>query len=130
MTKQTFLGVIITLFVVTYVSLGIDMGEALPNRTIVLVDTVQTTYVTIPCVMLETTDYPYVTNVDDVVENKAMPIAEPTVYTSTIGEARAKGFKADKHCANTGGFVTQRPWLFTLFGLGRKRVDEQGRQLW
>ncbi|RUU59444.1 hypothetical protein [Mesorhizobium sp. M2C.T.Ca.TU.002.02.1.1] len=95
-----------------------------------MVDTMKNTYVTIPCVMLETTDFTYVTNVNDVVENKAMPIVLPAVRTSTIGEARSRNFNPDKHCANAQGFVTMRPWLFTLLGLGRTRVDEQGRQLW
>lgn len=129
-TKDRIIGIAIAVFVVGYISLGIDMGQTLPNRTIVLVDAVQTTYVTVPCIMRQTTEYRYVTNINEVVENKAMLIAGPNVYTSTIGEARDRHFTPDKNCANAGGFVTLRPWLFTLLDLGRARVDGQGRQLW
>ena len=124
------LGVLALSAAALWMSFGFKIGTSLPDHAVLLADTREGTYVTIPCVIRGSVDRPYVANVEAVIADTEEVWYEPFLEPTTRGASLAAGMRPDRSCANVGGFVTLQPWLFSVLNLGGERVAADGTVLW
>lgn len=113
-----------------WVSLGFKIGETLPAHAMLLANSHAKIYVTVPCVIAGSVEQSYVANVNEVVEGTDDAWYEPFVVPMRRDETRRAGMRPDKACADAGGFIELKPWLFSLLNIGRSRVTDEGDVLW
>jgi hypothetical protein len=129
MGRKIFAGLGVITFL-AFMSLGIKVGETLPDHAILLVDEIGGTYITIPCVISGNSSVRYAANLEAFLQGKEQARLMPDVRFKRKDDIRVAGFKPDKKCRDSDGFVHLRPWIFSVLGIGSKRVAGDGTVLW
>jgi len=112
------------------VGFSVRIGTPLPNHAILLVNSLDDTYVTVPCIIKGAASSSYIVNTAEVIKGTEEVVYEPFVTVMTKLEARKLRYRPDQACASADGFVFTTPIIIHQLGGEKKRVLADGTVLW